>query len=193
MPATTPDLALGTRAGLPDAIAYLRALYQQPEWQGHVRFGQLAAFWLNVHASLRHHGAEVTATTRAFREGRTRADAFQRAVVPQLNGFLGHLDQHHRIEDQAYFPKFRVLDDRMVRGFDLLEEDHGVIHAGILSTVEAARALLDALARSGDARQAADGFAGRTDALVHLLDRHLADEEDLVIPALLEHGERPVT
>jgi len=29
--------------------------------------------------------------------------------------------------------------------------------------------------------------------LLKLLVRHLADEEDLIVPAMLHHGERPVT
>lgn len=55
----------------------------------------------------------------------------------------------------------------------------------------AARTLLQALAQGGDAqRRAADSYSGATDRLLDLVGRHLADEEDLVIPGILEHGER---
>ena len=55
----------------------------------------------------------------------------------------------------------------------------------------AARALLQALAQDRDAqRRAAQAYGGAADRLLDLLGRHLADEEDLVIPAMLEHGER---
>ena len=61
----------------------------------------------------------------------------------------------------------------------------------IVASIDAARTLLQALAQGGDAqRHAADAYSGVTDRLLDLLGRHLADEEDLVIPGMLEHGER---
>ena len=185
---------LATRGGLPADIAYLRATHPAPTWRTHRNFGQLSAFWLQVHASLRDHGAQVKRITTAFRDGTLDAVGFQRVFAPHLNQFLQHLNAHHQIEDSAYFPKFRALDRRMEIGFDLLETDHAVIHAALMASAEGAQALLVAMARDDDARRrAADAYADRADALLALLIRHLADEEDLVIPAMLEHGERSVT
>jgi hemerythrin-like domain-containing protein len=184
---------LGDRQGLPDDIAVLRAHFPRADWRGHANFGELAAFWLQVHASLRHEGSEVSRIVDEFRHRRIADDQFQRGFVSRLNGFLGHLDQHHRIEDDAYFPRFRQLDDRMVIGFDLLESDHRLIHQRLIAMVEQARGLLTALSASGDdGRRAADGFAVAATRFVTLLEQHLADEEELVIPALLQHGERPL-
>uniref|UniRef100_UPI0035CC7774 hemerythrin domain-containing protein n=1 Tax=uncultured Sphingomonas sp. TaxID=158754 RepID=UPI0035CC7774 len=186
-------LLLPDRVGIPDAIAYLRAAYPAPQWRAHRNYGELTAFWLHVHASLRTQGAQLRQTTDMFRDGQIDADGFQRAFVPRFNHFLQHLTGHHQIEDHAYFPKFRALDARMVAGFDLLENDHEIIHAALLATVEQARALLAALPQAGDARRrAADVYAATSARLSDLLSRHLADEEDLVIPAMLEHGERSV-
>ncbi len=192
---TTPsEWPLAKRDGLPADIAYLRATYPVPTWRAHRNFGELSAFWLQVHASLRDHGGQLQRTTRAFREGQLDAGGFQRFFVPHLNQFLQHLNAHHQIEDSAYFPKFRALDRRMEVGFDLLEADHAAIHDALLASAEAARSLLGAVARDDDTRRrAADAYATGADALLALLLRHLADEEDLVIPAMLEHGERSVT
>lgn len=184
---------LGDRQGLPDDIAVLRAHFPRADWRGHANFGDLAAFWLQVHASLRHEGGEVSRIVDAFRQRRIADDLFQHRFVTGLNGFLGHLDQHHRIEDDAYFPKFRQLDDRLVIGFDLLESDHQLIHQRLIAMVEQARGLLTALSTAGDdGRRAADDFAVAAAQFVTLLEQHLADEEELVIPALLKHGERPL-
>ncbi|MGN5373670.1 hemerythrin domain-containing protein [Sphingomonas hankookensis] len=180
--------ALGVRNGIPDDIAYLRARHPHGGWTTHVNFGQLCDFWLHVHQSLRSEGAAVETIIADFREGRIDARAFPQRFVPALNQFLGHLDGHHQIEDAVYFPKFRALDPRMARGFDLLEADHHAIHAALESTVASARGLLASLA---DAR-AADTHAAAAATLTRLLVRHLTDEEDLVIPAMLEHGERRV-
>jgi len=189
------DLQLATRAGLSDDIACLRAAYPQPQWRSHANFGEMAAFWLSVHDSLRGHGAQLAQATQAFRDGQWPAADFQRFFVPNLNQFLQHLNGHHQIEDSAYFPRFRALDPRMVAGIDLLESDHAVIHDRLLASVDSARLLLQALAgRGGDAqRYAVDAYAAVSGELLTLLVRHLADEEDLVIPAILEHGERSIS
>ncbi|MBN2973023.1 hemerythrin domain-containing protein [Roseomonas aeriglobus] len=186
---TDPTLALGARNGLPADIALLRAAFPKDAWRGHANFGQLADFWLHVHASLRQEGANVSRIVDAFRARKIDAARFQQGFVSGLNHFLQHLDQHHRIEDHAYFPKFRQLDARLVIGFDLLEHDHVLIHEGLVATVERARALIQALP-GPDAARAVDGYAVQMQAFVDLLLAHLADEEDLVIPAILQHGER---
>ncbi|MGZ3279750.1 MAG: hemerythrin domain-containing protein [Caulobacteraceae bacterium] len=186
------DVQLPTRRGLPDDIAYLRAAYPRARWQGLANFGELADFWLQVHDSLRRQGGQLKQATDAFGRGEWPAGAdFPSVFVPRFNQFLGHLNGHHQIEDSAYFPRFRALDPRMGAGFAILEADHRLIHEQIVASVDAARALLRALAQDADAqRRAADAYGGAADRLLDLLGRHLADEEDLVIPAMLEHGER---
>jgi hypothetical protein len=191
-PAPPADLQLPTRRGLPDDIAYLRAAYPRAQWQGHDNYGELTHFWLQIHDSLRRQGGELKQATDAFGQGQWPAGAdFPSVFVPRFNQFLGHLNGHHQIEDSAYFPRFRALDPRMGVGFAILEADHRLIHEQIVASVDAARALLQALAQGGDAqRHAVDAYGGATDRLLDLLGRHLADEEDLVIPGMLEHGER---
>jgi hemerythrin-like domain-containing protein len=193
---TTPtptDLLLPNRVGLSSDIAYLRAAYPPPGWRAHGNFGELAAFWLQVHDSLRTQGSALQQVMSVFREDRSDAAAFQRLFVPRLNHFLQHLHGHHQIEDAAYFPKFRALDPRMAAGFDLLESDHMIIHEALTALLDTARALLAALARDDDTRRhAADLHTDAADRLRALLHRHLSDEEELVIPAMLEHGERCV-
>lgn len=185
------DLHLPDRLGLPDEIAYLRAVFPKPQWQAHANYGQLADFWLQVHNSLRAHGGQLQQLTHSFRDGRQSSADFQRVFVPGINQFLQHLNAHHQIEDGAYFPKFRALDPRMVAGFDLLEADHHIIHAAIGAAVDSARILLTALVQDPNTQgPATDAYASASDRLLELLLRHLADEEDLVIPAMLEHGER---
>jgi iron-sulfur cluster repair protein YtfE (RIC family) len=187
------DLTLESRPGLPDELAYLRAAYPKEEWREHRNFGGLSAFWLQIHASLRDEGRHLSELTTAFREGRLDAGAFQRSFLPRLNRFLQHLDGHHRIEDDFYFPKFRELDQRLVAGFDLLEADHEHIHEALLASASSGSALLTSLGHGPDAtRGAADTHGTDIERLLKLLVRHLADEEDLIVPAMLHHGERPV-
>lgn len=183
------DLMLGVRRGLPDEVAYLRAANPRDGWRTAPSFGALADFWLGVHAQLRREGAEVTALTDGLIDGSVSREAFAPRFVAALNRHLGHLDMHHRIEDQSYFPKFRALDVRMAAAFDLLEADHAAVHHLLEETVGSARGLLSALS-AGDAPREADAFATHAQRLIALLDRHLADEEEIVVPAMLVHGER---
>ena len=174
---TPPDhLLLPVRTGLPGEIAYLRGAHPQPLWRGHANYGEMADFWLQVHRSLREHGRELARATEALRDGLSDAAGFEPLFIPRFNHFIQHLHGHHQIEDSAYFPRFRALDPRMAAGFDILEHDHGLIHLQL---------------QGGDEqRRAIDGYAAASGGLLELLVRHLADEEDLVIPAILEHGER---
>lgn len=187
------DLDLESRDGLPDELAYLRSSYPKEDWQAHANFGELTRFWLHVHEGLRHHGRTLDRLTTDFREGRLDADSFRRSFVPGLNQFLSHLNGHHQIEDHHYFPKLRVLDPRMVAGFDLLERDHHRIHEALLASAQAANDFLSAFGKDGDALlRSGDVYAERSAKLLALLLGHLADEEDLVVPAMLHHGERAV-
>ena len=189
-----PELRLPDRAGIADEIAYLRGAYPRSGWPVHRNFGEMSRFWLGVHAELRRHGAQIGEALASFRDGRLDRTGFERFFAPHMSHFLQHLDGHHRIEDAAYFPKFRALDPRMAAGFDLLENDHALIQQQLVASVESARALVGALAADRDIQQrATDAHAGDFQMLRKWLDRHLADEEEIIIPAMLEHTERAVT
>lgn len=188
------DFPLESRDGLPDALAWLRPSYPRDGWRAHSNFGELSNFWFQVHDHLREHGAALDKATSDFREGRLDAGRYRQFFVPNLNRFLGHLNGHHQIEDQHYFPKFRALDQRMVAGFELLEQDHQHIHEALLASAESANRFLQSFAAGDDAvRRAADAYATMSERLLAMLRRHLADEEDLVMPAMLHFGERQVS
>lgn len=186
-----PPDSLHQRAGISDDLAYLRGSYPRPAWRGHGNFGELSAFWLQVHDHLRASAAELGRLTDAFRGGRVDPGGFQSAFVPRLNEFLQHLNGHHQIEDRHYFPKFRALDPRMAAGFDLLDADHRQIHEALLASAQSAQALLNTIRQNpGAVRSAGDAHVADAERLQLLITRHLADEEDLVLPAMLHHGER---
>jgi hypothetical protein len=89
---------------------------------------------------------------------------------------------------------FRRAEPRLAAGFELLERDHEALHTAIGGMVLRANAVLTAEV-TDSARFRAD-LARFHDAHVELgrdLLRHLDDEEDLVIPLLLERGEHALT
>lgn len=189
----TPDLALDTRAGWPADLRLLIQRYPRESWTGHANLGEMARFWLQRHDMFREIAEGLEQANAAFRAGTATADDLRARFPPTLQFFLQQLHAHHQIEDLHFFPVFQAAEARLARGFDVLETDHRTIHEAIAGTVEAANAFIRAPAAPAGAdalRRAGDRYAGAGDALTDKLGRHLRDEEDLIIPLILDRGER---
>ena len=183
-------LDLETRSGWPPDLRILLEKYPRDVWPGHANLGQTAQFWLGRHAMFRELGAMLGKATADFHAGSMSADAFRPFFAPRLQFFLQELEGHHYVEDLHYFPVFRAAEARLVRGFDVLEGDHEQIHRDIGAVIDAANGLLRRMDSDPDSRRAAtDDYAMTSDRLLNRLLRHLDDEEDLIIPVILDRGE----
>jgi len=181
---------LETRSGLPAELRLLVEKYPRQVWTQQLDIGGTGAFWLQHHAMLRQMGGLLTGIISDYREGRSTALDFAQRFAPRLQAFLGDLNGHHQVEDAHYFPLFAQVEPRLKRGFDILDADHHLIHEALERNAEAANAFLRVLHGSNsDHRRGADVYASENERLVRLLARHLDDEEDLVIPLLLDRGE----
>ncbi len=186
----TPDLHLERRHGLPEDLRYLVAKYPREDWQAHENLHGMASMWLQRHDMFRELGGILTGAIADYREGRSDARGFAGFFAPRLQFFLGQLDGHHNVEDQHYFPVFARAESRLKRGFDILDGDHHLIHEALERNAESANGFLRALQEDQDRQRfAADAYAGENERLVAMLARHLEDEEDLIIPLILERGE----
>jgi hypothetical protein len=189
-PAAIETLALARRNGWPDELRVLLERFPREQWEAHANLGAMARFWLSRHAMFRELSTTIGAVETQFREGALPPVRFPQLFVPRLQFLLQQLEVHHQIEDYHYFPIFRAADVRLARGFDVLESDHHAIHADMARTAETANALLRALSGQADAlRACADDHAGASAALLGGLVRHLDDEEDLIVPLILDRGE----
>lgn len=185
---TNASLGLSERTGWPADLRLLLERYPREVWQGHANLGETARFWLRRHGMFRELGGALQAGAAELRDGRTSPRDFQGWFVPRLQFFLSELHGHHRIEDLSYFPLFREAEPRLVRGFEVLEGDHEAIHGAIDQVAQAANALLRSLDQDGSQR-AAEHYAQVSDRLLSGLLRHLDDEEDLIIPLILDRTE----
>jgi hypothetical protein len=183
-------LALNVRAGWPAELRFILEQYPREVWPEHVNLAGMARFWLEIHDGFRRAGEALRGSTTEFREGLVTPEVFRARYAPRLQMFLNHLNGHHQIEDYQMFPLFNAAEPRLARGFDILERDHETIHAAMDRMAETANVFLladasdrDAMLRSGDA------YAAAGDDLMKMLARHLGDEEDLVIPLILDRGE----
>ncbi|MCB8837490.1 hemerythrin domain-containing protein [Aurantimonas sp. VKM B-3413] len=188
---------LDTRGGLPADLKALLEKYPREQWSGHANLGQTAQFWLGRHDMFRDLGSALADALSQHREGKVELDPFRRWFAPRLGFFLRELEGHHQIEDHHYFPVFQQAEAKLARGFELLESDHEVIHQDLLAVAETANRFLAMEAAgeaspSSEARRAADAYAAASEQLLRRLIRHLADEEDLIIPLILDRGEAAI-
>ena len=185
------NLELEYQSGWPEDLRILLEKYPREVWQGHRNLGETARFWLDRHNMFRELGGVLQNATSEFREGKLEGNAFRGFVAPRLQFFLQSLEEHHHIEDMHYFPVFRAAETRLIRGFDVLENDHTVIHREIAGVVDSANGLLRSMESVADARRVAtDLYAGSSEQLLQSLLRHLDDEEDLIVPVILDRGEQ---
>jgi hemerythrin-like domain-containing protein len=181
---------LSTRADLPEDLKFLLKRYPRENWTGNPNVGPTAAFWLQRHAMFRELGGSLLNGATNYWEEKIGADDFRKWLVPRLQFFLSSLDDHHRVEDGAYFPRFQAIEPKLARGFEILDSDHHILHDNIERIIVTVNTLLQADARDKDAlRWAADAHADASASMLGMLGRHLDDEEDLVIPLLMDRGE----
>lgn len=184
------SLKLQVRDGWPPELRMLIEQYPRELWTGHANLGEMARFWLDRHNGFRQLGGILQDATAEFREGKVPPEEFRRFFAPRLQLLLQSLEGHHQIEDHHYFPVFRAAEARLLKGFDVLESDHEVIHAAIHRVVETANALLRTMDGADARRAATERYSEESERLIKDLHRHLDDEEDLIVPVILDQGER---
>jgi hypothetical protein len=182
-----PDLAV--RTALPEPLRVLVDRYPRTGWEAHPNFTALTRFWLDRHLGFRRMQGLLAAETRAFLSREREPADFGRGLLRVGGRLLDELHGHHTVEDRHYFPLLKQLDPRLGAGFELLEADHDALDAAMAGLAGAANAVLDAV-RAGKAAEAAAAALDRNLAgFARLLDRHLIDEEELVVPVILDHPE----
>ena len=101
--------------------------------------------------------------------------------------FLQQLHGHHTIEDQHFFPKLSKLDARLDRAFEILDSDHEELHFYINQFGEITNLVL---MNCRDKDQGRDNINHMFENHVNFekfLHRHLMDEEEIIVPLILEY------
>ena len=142
-----------------------------------------------MHDGFRRECAALRAAADDYRAGRAAAPQLAARAAPRLRAMLAKLTGHHETEDFHYFPAFRERHPQLARGFNTLASDHSRLQRA-MADAAAALDLLLAVSSNGANRaaapHAAERFVAAGAALYAGLERHLADEEDLIIPLLLD-------
>ena len=181
-------LALETRPGLPDALRVLLEDYPRKAWRSDPGFSDLIRFWMERHLMFRRLLEVVDGEAEDTLDGKMDKQVFAAHLTRYTSFFIQELHAHHTIEDHHYFPKLKAMDTRISAGFDLLDKDHQDIDGHLHGFGEDANAVLAAIAGAEDHRARLEAFQTRLTRTTRLLDRHLTDEEELVVPVLLKHA-----
>lgn len=176
------DLGLNNRAGLPPELRVLADLYPREMWRGHANFSGMTAFWLDRHGMFRELSAKL------IEQAQIQLDTPDARFIPDMSRYasflLNQLHTHHSVEDHHYFPRLQVLDSRVERAFELLDADHHALDGQLQALADAANHAI----RSEADKDAVAALLQAEDRLQRFLDRHLADEEDVVVPLILEYA-----
>ncbi|MEM1429903.1 MAG: hemerythrin domain-containing protein [Pseudomonadota bacterium] len=181
----TPSLA--TREGLPEALRVLLERYPRAAWEADPGFSHLIRFWLDRHILFRQLLDRLTTDAERMLDGDTEAERYGRLLSRFGGMFVGELHTHHTVEDTRFFPVLSQKDLRLSAGFDLLDADHHALDAQLEELTARANTVLQSdpaghATATGRLHKTLTGFAP-------LLNRHLLDEEDLIVPVLLAHGD----
>ncbi len=182
------ETQLEHRKALPADFRALIDLYPRADWASHPNVGGMAAFWLTRHDMFRGISSVLGQSLGEVTAGRQSGPEFMKFFMPRLEFFLSSLRGHHEVEDMHYFPVFAAAEPKLKRGFDMLDRDHHVLHDALDANADGANGLLAAKGKDAFDRQL-EAFAGGATRLVGFLGRHLEDEEDLIIPLILDRGD----
>jgi len=179
-------LALERREGLPDALRVLLQDYPREAWEADPNFSALIRFWLDRHLMFRRLLGMMQDETEKSLDRAMEPRTYAAHLSRYGSMFAGELHGHHAIEDAHYFPHLKSLDTRLERGFDILDRDHHDIDAHLAGFADDANAVLRAVGAAGDPVDSIATLRARLADTQRFLDRHLTDEEELVVPVLLK-------
>ena len=186
-------MSADTNGSWPAELGFLLERHPRATWPSSKSVS--VVFWLDVHDRLRRDAAGLDAASEDYRSGRSTPSQLAVIAAPRLRGLIAAMQGHHQIEDFEYFPEFRRAEPRLAAGFDRLEHEH----AALIRRIDAARAALAELHAAADRRHgepaaaatlklAAQRYVDAAASLSTDLSRHLHEEENLVVPLLLERG-----
>ncbi len=183
-------LDLGVRTGWPPELRYLLERFPRGGWPDHPNLGDLTQFWLEIHESFRAAAVDLERRADDVREGRTVPEQYWAGAAPRMRRLLAGLGYHHRVEDSHVFPVLMEAEARLIRGFEVLERDHDALHARIDRLVALSRVMPVSLTSdTGDIARSVDDLTAAQAHLAAGLRQHLADEEDLIVPLILDRTE----
>ena len=174
-------LALEHRTALPDALRVLLETYPREDWTQHKNFAGLVEFWLGRHMMFRQLTGALQEDAEQAMDGKMDLMLYKPRLARFGGGLVQELHGHHNIEDHHYFPQLSGLEPSLQRGFDILDKDHPAMDGLLSRFANSANGVLQDQSEIGVFREELLSFN-------KMLDRHLVDEEELIVPVILKNG-----
>lgn len=183
-----PDaLSLQQRDGLPDALRTLINAYPRAGWVQNPNYSHLIAFWLDRHMMFRKLLDQLDGDAKSVLDGNEERDSYKRKLSRFGGMLINELHGHHHIEDAQYFPVMAQLAPSAARGFDILDADHQSLDGILSDLADTANTVLRYDGTAPGFQDATAAMMRRLSAFKPLLNRHLIDEEEIVVPVLLKY------
>lgn len=179
---------IATRSGLPEDMQTLLRTLPRDGWPGHPNFAQSIQNWMGAHQMFRQLGRIVTEDTQTFLNGGLEDSDYTGRLAHFGTLLVRNLHGHHTWEDRSFFPELEKADPRFETGLDMLEKDHETLDALLDRFTRRANRVVQ-LQRLEPAQMPEEARPMQDDAaeIERFLERHLTDEEDLVVPIILHH------
>ncbi|WP_298498100.1 hemerythrin domain-containing protein [uncultured Maritimibacter sp.] len=173
---------------LPDEMRALLAQHPREGWEANPAFARSTRDWMAAHGLFRDLAYLLRTGAERYLDGSFDDEAYAPRLSAYGDRLVRALHGHHRFEDLSFFPELSTADPRFDRGLEMLEADHVALDAVLERMTRTGNRALKLLqldpAQAREEVALVRDEAGRVETF---LDRHLSDEEDLVVPILLEY------
>lgn len=182
------ETSLDLRSGLPDALRVLLEEYPRQDWEADPGFDGLLRFWLDRHQMFRKLLEMLRTEAEGVLDRKIAPEDYAGRLSHYGSMFLSNLHGHHQIEDHHYFPVLAARDARVAHGFEILDKDHHDLDFHLNDFAEKANATLQGLKDPILFGSNAGALRDKLSDFDRFLNRHLTDEEELVVPVILKYG-----
>ena len=183
---------LGERNGLPKDLQELLEKFPRESWGEDVLNGNWVGYWLGRHSLFRKITFSINSIIEKTLDNKMSSEDFIHQYSQHMSLMLKNLDSHHLVEDNYIFPRFYDKSQKFIYGLDLLENDHHLIHNSIDNMIFVGNKLIKSVSSNSnyDIKDSLGKYKIISDNFNELLTSHLNDEEDLLIPLVIQHGEK---
>ena len=183
--------SIQTRQGLPSEMQTLLRDYPREAWPDHPNFARSIQNWMGAHTMFRQLADITRRDTERMVENDIDPETYSARLGHYGDLLVRNLHGHHSWEDHQFFPELGRADARFDHGLEMLENDHIEMDALLGRLTRAANRYIKLTDLSPrDAATELPAVLRETGAIGAFLDRHLTDEEHLVVPILLHHKMR---
>ena len=176
------------RPQMPEQARFLISDYPRETWPNHPNFAQKTQNWMGAHNGFR----QLSSINKEICEDWIDKNADDEKLIRYLGHYgdllIRNLHGHHSWEDRSFFPEIFAADPRAEVGLDTLESDHEELDQRLDDiTTKANRVIKLATLAPKQIHEEIGELHQEFCALGTLLDRHLTDEKELIVPVILHY------